>query len=91
MHLQRARQKLKTLTEAELEHCIQLAQAEIDNYAQSIENYPPERLRKYGTPWMANLVNRKLVFQKELHDRISRPSHERQEESHSGQIQTFSF
>lgn len=66
MNLAKALLRVKSLNVGELRHYMQMAQVEIDNYAVCIENYPPDRLEKYGRPFMAKLVSQRAVFQEEL-------------------------
>lgn len=52
-----------------LEHRIQLKKIEIDNYLHCIRNYPPDRMKKYGIPYL-NRLNKELdILNKELEER----------------------
>lgn len=50
---------IENLTHDKLNHLIQLAQVEIDNYQKAIENYPPERMERYGKPHLRKLEKTK--------------------------------
>ena len=58
---------MKTLKN--LEHRIQLKQDEIINYKRVIENYPVDRMKKYGIPYLQKLQNELTIFINELADR----------------------
>ena len=58
----KALQKIDTLTKGELIHFIQLMDTEIAYYEQVIKNYPPERMEKYGIPYMKKLEEQKQKF-----------------------------
>lgn len=62
MTINQALDKIDTLTQSQLVHMEQLCQVEIDNYLICIENYPPERMEKYGKPYLALLQERKKAF-----------------------------
>lgn len=61
---------LSELSIGKLEHLLQLAQIEIDNYKKSISNYSPERMKTYGTPHLNRLCAErdtiKLVIDKKV-------------------------
>ena len=50
------RYRLDGLSAGKLEHLLQLAQIEIDNYRRAIQNYPPDRMEKYGKPFLERLA-----------------------------------
>jgi hypothetical protein len=62
MTINQALDKAETLTQSQLAHMEQLCQVEIDNYLICIENYPPERMERYGKPCLARLIERKRIF-----------------------------
>ena len=47
---------LSKKTDAELKHYVQLIKIDINNYRKHIENYPPERMEKYGIPHLTRLI-----------------------------------
>ena len=55
-----------------LEHRIQLKKDEIRRYELSIANYPPDRMEKYGKPFLQRLQNELQILQNELDDREGR-------------------
>ena len=55
-----------------LEHRIQLKQFEIDNYNACIRNYPPDRLDRYGKPYLQRLENDLQILNNQLDDREGR-------------------
>ena len=57
-----ALQKIDELSKCELMHCIQQMDIEINYYHQCIKNYPPERLEKYGIPYLEKLEKEKQTF-----------------------------
>ena len=69
MKKQTALEKIKTLTMAELDHRIQLMDYEIEYYKLCIQNYPPERMEKYGKPYLKKLEEQKQVFVEEKNQR----------------------
>ena len=59
-------QKLRKLTATRLEHAIQLLRNEIPLYELSCKNYPPDRMEKYGVPYLARLHRRVELAEEEL-------------------------
>lgn len=55
--------KLSKKTAAELEHLLQLAKIEKDNYAMVIRNYPPDRMIRCGIPYMKRLDDNITLIQ----------------------------
>jgi hypothetical protein len=47
--------KLSKLSTTQIEHLIQLKLNEIENYKRAIKNDPPERMVKYGLPFLERL------------------------------------
>lgn len=66
MHLNKAMANLESLTEAQLQHHLQLANHQIDNYMIIISNYSPEMMMRYGLPHLAKLRNIRDLFVEEL-------------------------
>lgn len=58
--------KIEQLTQAKLEHLLQLAQIEVDNYKNHIKNYPEARMQSHGIPALKVLEERRDVIQQEL-------------------------
>jgi hypothetical protein len=75
MTIYKALKKIDTLTKPELKHCIQRLDAEIEGYYRCIENYPPDKLKKYGLPYLKRLMDRKQLFTDKLnnYDNANRP------------------
>jgi hypothetical protein len=59
-------------TKENLEHRIQLKKDEITKYEHVIQNYPPDRMEKYGEPYLQKLRNELMILQNELEDREGR-------------------
>lgn len=55
-----------------LEHRIQLKNDEIARYELAVKNYPPDRMKKYGEPYLQKLMNELKILQNELEDREDR-------------------
>ncbi len=55
-----------------LEHQIQLKKDEIIRYEKAIVNYPPDRMEKYGEPFLQRLNNELQILQNQLDDRESK-------------------
>jgi hypothetical protein len=62
MTIATALQKLDSLTESELKHCIQRMDVEIDYYNKCIKNYDPVKLEKYGFPYLKRLDDQRQKF-----------------------------
>ena len=62
MTIYKALQKIDALTKEELIHCIQRMDAYIIDYKEVIKNYPDERMKKYGIPYMERLKKQKQKF-----------------------------
>jgi hypothetical protein len=58
--------KIEQLSQAKLEHLLQLAQIEVDNYKNHIRNYPEARMKSHGIPALKMLEGRRDVIQQEL-------------------------
>ncbi|WP_144106799.1 hypothetical protein [Paraburkholderia sp. BCC1886] len=50
---------IEKLTAGKLEHLVQLAQIEIDNYKRAIVNYSEQRMKAVGIPYLAELEGRR--------------------------------
>ena len=59
-------------TKANIEHQIQLKKDEIIKYEEVIKNYPPDRMKKYGQPYLQRLHNDLQILHNELEDREGR-------------------
>ncbi len=57
--------KPKIRTPGKVEHLLQLKEDEIVRHKKAIENYPPERLEKYGKPFLLKLEKERdaLLFE----------------------------
>jgi hypothetical protein len=58
--------KIEQLSQVKLEHLLQLAQIEVDNYKNHIKNYPEARMQSHGMPVLKVLEERRDVIQQEL-------------------------
>lgn len=66
MNLYKALAKVDKLSPAELRHCIQLMDIEIQNYSRCCKNYGPEKWEKYAEPYLNTLQRRKERFEMQL-------------------------
>jgi len=62
MNIDTALQKLGSLSESELKHCIQRVDVEIDYYNKCIRNYDAKKLEKYGLPYLKRLDDKRQKF-----------------------------
>jgi hypothetical protein len=51
----RAYKNIQLLPYHKLEHLLQLAEIEVENYLNVIKNYPPDRMEKCGKPYLEKL------------------------------------
>lgn len=56
-------------TDGKLQHMLQLAEIRVQNYAEAIKNYPPDRMEMYGKPHMMMLEERANVIRSILTSR----------------------
>ena len=56
-------------TRDNLEHRIQLKEAEIQQYKNVIVNYPPDRMERNAKPFLQRLENELQILKNELEDR----------------------
>lgn len=68
MTIYKALKKIDTLNKSELEHCIQRLNVEIEGYNRCIENYPPDKLKKYGLPYLKRLMDQRQKFINKLNE-----------------------
>jgi len=66
MNIRTGIKKLKKLSVPDLNHMIQLCEIDIKNYEIIIENYPPDRIEKYGQPYLKILKQNKSTFENQL-------------------------
>lgn len=59
-------------TKENLEHRIQLKKDEITRYERACKNYPPDRMKKYGEPYLQKLKNELKILENDLEDREGR-------------------
>lgn len=62
MTIHTALEKLEILSVAELKHCIQRMDTEIEYYNKCIRNYDPIKLEKYGFPYLKKLDDQRQKF-----------------------------
>jgi hypothetical protein len=48
-----------------VEHRIQLKKIQIEGYKRAIRNYPPDRMKRYGIPYLDMLLNELYELEKE--------------------------
>lgn len=53
---------VERLSVSKLEHLIQLAEVAIENYREVIVNYPPERMKRNGEPFLKELIFRRDIL-----------------------------
>jgi hypothetical protein len=59
-------------TKDNLEHRIQLKKDEISRYEYVIQNYPSDRMKNHGEPYLQKLNNELKILQNDLEDREGR-------------------
>jgi len=62
MNIQTAIEKIDSLSLTELNHTLQLLDVQIKNYTLLIENYPPDRMERYGKPYLKRLSDQRDMF-----------------------------
>lgn len=72
MHIFTAIKNVKKLSDAQIQHFIQLMDVELKNYAKVCENYPEEKMEKYGRPYIKILEDRKNIFVGEMNERTAK-------------------
>jgi hypothetical protein len=66
MTIYTALEKIATLSADELKHCIQRMDTEIEYYNKCIRNYDPQKLEKYGLPYLKRLDDQRQKFMDQL-------------------------
>ena len=69
MNVSTALKKIDELTSAQLRHMIQVIDIEIVNYHRVTENYTPDQMLKYGTPFLRRLEDQKITFENKLKEK----------------------
>ena len=69
MKIDTALQKVEFLNIAELNHCIQRCNMDVEHYKKAIANYPEDRMEKYGIPYLKVLQQKLKVFEEALEER----------------------
>lgn len=59
----------KNMTEAELTATIKSLEDRIERYKLTVVNYPPERMKKHGEPYLTYLKDKLATFVDELQSR----------------------
>jgi hypothetical protein len=62
----------ESLSDAELERLLAALKDEVDRYQFAIRNYPPERMKSHGEPFLAKLQERVDNVQRLISERTSR-------------------
>jgi len=58
MFVRNAYDRRETLSDAELDRLLAALRDEVDRYRYAIRNYPPDRMERYGEPFLARLEER---------------------------------
>lgn len=66
MNVHTALEKIDELTIQQLSQMVQLCNYEIENYSYGIRNYSPEKMEKYGKPFLDKLIERRDKFANKL-------------------------
>jgi len=66
MTIETALKKIDTLSKEELIHCIQRIDTEIKYYKFCIRNYSPDKMKKYGIPFIKRLETKRETFNNKL-------------------------
>lgn len=69
MFIEKAVKLVHTMTDDELQRYAQLCEVDIINYKETIKNYTPEQMRKYGVPYIQSMRDHKETFLHELNRR----------------------
>jgi hypothetical protein len=62
MTILKALKKVDNLTKTELKHCIQRMDTEIEGYLFCSRNYPPDRWKRCGLPYLKRLEKQRQTF-----------------------------
>jgi hypothetical protein len=71
MFIENAYASRESLSDAELERLLAALKDETERYRYAIRNYPPERMERYGRPFLANLEERVEEVQRLLKERAN--------------------
>ncbi|MBS7669952.1 hypothetical protein [Croceicoccus gelatinilyticus] len=74
MHIDKAYERRTDLTTSELERLLSALENEVARYRDTIRNYPPDRMQKYGKPFLDSLQQRVTVVAELLSTRSDEPS-----------------
>lgn len=74
MHIDKAYERRADLTTSELERLLLALENEVARYRDTIRNYPPDRIHKYGKPFLDSLQQRVTVVAELLSTRSDEPS-----------------
>lgn len=66
MDIDTALKKIDELTIDQLLHTMQLCEYNIEDYCYGIRNYSPEKMEKYGKPFLDKLIERRDKFANKL-------------------------
>lgn len=69
MHILTAYERRETLAVSDIERLLEGLIREVEDYRLVIRNYPPDRMRDYGTPYLEKLETRVSVVKALLDDR----------------------
>jgi hypothetical protein len=72
MDVQNAYDRRATLTDDELERLLAALLDDLERYRHGIRNYPPKRLERYGTPFLAKLQGRVHEVERLVDERTQR-------------------
>ncbi len=73
MHVTTAYHRREELTDKELQWLHTALQEEAESYRFGIRNYPPDRMEKYGVPYLAKLEAKVAAVESILRKRNANP------------------
>lgn len=72
MFIENAYERRATLSDAELERLLAALKDEVERYRYAIRNYPPDRMERYGRPFLVKLEDRVDMVRRLIQDRAGR-------------------
>lgn len=72
MRIKTAYVRRGSLTDAELQRLLAAVKDEVERYRFAIRNYPPDRMERYGKPFLAMLEKRVNDVQRLINERAER-------------------
>lgn len=71
MYIENAYERRATLSDAELERLLAALTDATERYRYAVRNYPPDRMKRYGKPFLAKLELRVAVVKSLIENRVS--------------------